>query len=98
MEPKFREKIKKKNSEFYITKAQINFYGSDVAGMVSISQNSEDFLAFYDWCKIYNAVYDASEKDNSQGYLFWDEKELGVSMHIVAKSNLYKKLRKAKLI
>tara|TARA_R110000737_G_scaffold327679_1_gene342041 strand:- start:42 stop:377 length:336 start_codon:yes stop_codon:yes gene_type:complete len=79
-EPEFRMPFKLRKDGTYITLVQLKMYLSTKEGKAAFTEASDDFFEYLDRCRIYNLVYDESEKDPKCARLYWDHKNECVAL------------------
>lgn len=90
----FREPYDIDENGMYITESQINFFANRPNGLAKIDSDSEEFNRYCLMCQIHNLVYDLSEKDNSEGYIYWDDKKECTGIWFPLNGKVADKLRK----
>lgn len=89
MENGFREPIDMEDG-LYITNAQLEFFMNRPNGAEKIDTEDPEFDDYYELCQLYNAVYDANDKDQNSGFVFWNHEKNRISIAFPVKGKLYK--------
>lgn len=72
----YREPLVWEEDGTYITIAQMQVFLNEDPEK-SIGERFNEWLKYYNLCRMYNMVYDTIEEDPDSGYLYWDtEKEV----------------------
>ncbi len=76
----FRVPFRLRKDGTYITLVQLKMYLSTEDGKDNFLKATDEFFDYIDRCRIYNLVYDESEKDPESSRLFWDYKNECISV------------------
>jgi len=76
----------------YITKCQMQFYLNREDGLKNFEEVDDDFLAYFNLCRVYNLVSDAMKVDPESAILYWDDRKKVVSLGFPQKGNVATKL------
>ena len=68
----FRKPVMLDDDGGYITKAQIRFFMNRRHGFEKIHELHDDFIAYTEYCKIYNYLWDCSKVD-ARVNMVWDD-------------------------
>jgi len=74
----YREPLMYEQDGTYVTVGQTQFFINQVPEL-SFAERFDDWVKYYNMCRMYNAVFDAVDEDPDCGYLYWDEKTETVS-------------------
>ena len=89
----FRVPFKLRRDGTYITLVQLKMYLSTKDGKKAFTDATDAFFEYLDRCRIYNLVYDESEKDPDSARLFWDHKNECVSVTWPKNGKVSKKIK-----
>jgi hypothetical protein len=64
----------------YVTVAQLQFYLNRPYGNYYAQQNHRKFKEYLDVCRVYNLVWDLTEKDEKASIIYWDSIRQTVSV------------------
>jgi hypothetical protein len=81
----------------YVTEAQLNFFFNRPNGEVKFEYNVPEYQDWDIMCKIYNLVYDMSEKDPSLGHIYWDHIDQCVAFYFPKDGKIHQKLKEYKI-
>jgi len=72
--------LKKEPDGTYITEAQMRFFLNRKNGSKLYFERSDEFVEYYDICRVYNLVSDIMLQDSEAAILYWDEDIEAVSI------------------
>ena len=76
----FNQPINREEDNTYITVAQMKFFLNRDFGLEKFKCRDEEFVEYYNVCRVYNLVSDLMEKNEDAAIMYWDEKKEVVSM------------------
>jgi len=76
----FQEPLNEEPDGTYITCGQMQFYLNRKDGEELFSSGSEDFIEYYNLCRMYNMITDIMKVDESAAIMYWDDKKEVVSL------------------
>ena len=76
----------------YITKSQLNFFLARRKGLSLFTKGSEEFLAYYNKCALYNLISDCMIRDRRSATLYWDSEQEKLSFSFPAAGIVAKKI------
>lgn len=74
----FRQPVKLDEEGGYITRAQLRFFINRRRGFDKIENLHDDFIKYTEYCKIYNYLWDCSERESSV-VMYWDPEKQTVA-------------------
>ena len=92
----FRQPLFVDTFGLYITSNQMEHYLMRPEGESNFHAGSIDFFRYLNYCRIYNFLYDASEKDPKQAQMYWDSELNTVAFMYKKKGKVDNYLRKLK--
>ena len=70
---KFREEAYvNKDGISYVTEAQLHFFMNRPNGERSFNDETQEFIDYEFNCIVHNILYDVSEQNNDEGYMYWN--------------------------
>ena len=76
----FNQPVNREDDNTYITVAQMKFFFNREYGKEKFQCRDEEFIEYYNLCRVYNLVSDLMENDEDAAIMYWDEKKELVSM------------------
>ena len=76
----FGEPLNEEPDGTYITAGQMQFFLNREDGIEKFKTGHEEFLEFYNLCRVYNLVSNIMEIEPEAAIMYWDEKKQVVSM------------------
>ena len=76
----FNEPLNEEPDGTYITIGQMQFFLNRPDGKEKFKTGHEDFLEYYNLCRVYNLVSDIMKKEPKAAIMYWDDKQKIVSM------------------
>lgn len=76
----------------YITVAQMQFFLNRKNSLKKFQEADEDFLEYFNLCRIYNLVSDIMDSDPDAAIMYWDDKKKVVSFGFPTDGKVGKKL------
>jgi len=76
----FNQPVNREDDNTYITVAQMKFFFNRDYGKEKFQCRDEEFIEYYNLCRVYNLVSDLMENDEDAAIMYWDEKKEVVSM------------------
>jgi hypothetical protein len=64
----------------FMTTAQLQFFMNRKNGHKMIKEKSEDFVKYFNQCRIYNLLYELTEEDYNAAQFYWDEENESVGV------------------
>jgi len=83
-----RERLFEDEEGLYLTVAQLKFFLNRKGGKKKFERAHEDFISYYNQCRLYNVIYDMMEKDPKCATLYWDHKKETVSLSFPMKGKV----------
>jgi hypothetical protein len=71
--PPFRHPLFVDSFGLYITAQQMQHYLTRPDGEENFNNGNIDFFKYFNYCRIYNLLYDASEKSPDEIQMYWDD-------------------------
>lgn len=68
----FREPLHRDDDDLYITAGQLQFFLNRPNGEQKFRSGDVEFLVYLQECKMYNIVYDETEKNIEAATIFWN--------------------------
>jgi hypothetical protein len=88
LEFEFNEPLNEEPDGTYITIGQMQFFLNRVNGRRLFKEGSEEFLEYYNLCRVYNLVSEIMEDDADSAIMYWDDKKGIVSMGFPSKGKV----------
>jgi len=76
----FREPLNEESDGTYITIGQMQFFLNRRDGKRKFKSGSEDFMEYYNMCRVYNLISEIMEEDETAAIMYWDPKQEIVSV------------------
>ncbi len=76
----FQEPLNEEPDGTYITCGQMQFYLNREYGQDSFSSGDEDFMEYYNLCRVYNVISDIMKTDSDAAIMYWDNRKETISM------------------
>ena len=76
----FREPLNEEPDGTYITIGQMQFFLNRRDGKKKFKSGSEDFMEYYNMCRVYNLISEIMEEDVDAAIMYWDPKKEIVSV------------------
>lgn len=92
----FHEPLNEEPDGTYITCGQMQFYLNREHGQKSFSSCDEEFMEYYNLCRVYNTISDIMKTDPDAAIMYWDDRKEIVSMGFPTNGAVAKALAKTK--
>ena len=95
LEGEFREPAYLEENGLFTTEAQVRFFTNRPNGSTKLNAQCTEFQDYVTMCEIHNLVFDMSEKNNDEGFMYWDHTKGCIGYSIVKNGKIHTILDKA---
>ena len=85
LEVEFNEPLNEEPDGTYITIGQMQFFLNRKNGKKLFQEGSEEFMEYYNLCRVYNLVSGIMKDESEAAIMYWDPKKRIVSMGFPSK-------------
>jgi len=91
-----RERVVTGPDGTYITVSQMQFYLNREDGLKNFEEVDDDFLEYFNLCRVYNLVSDTMTVDPDAAIMYWDDQKKVISLGFPETGKIAKKLSRMK--